>query len=70
MNGLNSFYTLEDGLKHMIGHGLWTRGKKVALFQVDSSNLYALENGECKVTISCGRVVRDFEREAKTRCNF
>ena len=49
MNGLNSFYTLEDGLKHMIGHGLWTRGKKVALFQVDSSNLYSLENGECKV---------------------
>ena len=42
MNGLKSFYTLEDGLKHMIG-------KKVALFQVDSSNLYSLENGECKV---------------------
>ena len=49
MNGLNSFYTLEDGLKHMIGHGLWSRGKKVALFQVDSSNLYSLENGDCKV---------------------
>jgi hypothetical protein len=42
MNGLKSFYTLEDGLKHMIG-------KKVALFQVDSSNLYSLVNGECKV---------------------
>ena len=23
-----------------------------------------------KVCISCGQVVRDFEREAKTRCNF
>ena len=22
------------------------------------------------IIISCGRVVRDFEREAKTRCNF
>ena len=22
------------------------------------------------LVISCGRVVRDFEREAKTRCNF
>ena len=42
MNGLKSFYTLEDGLKHMIG-------KKVALFQVDSSHLYSLENEECKV---------------------
>ena len=52
MNGLKSFYTLEDGLKHMIGHGLWSRGKKIALFQVDSSNLYSLENGECKVPMS------------------
>ena len=23
-----------------------------------------------RLLISCGRVIRDFEREAKTRCNF
>ena len=31
----------------------------------------AKRSGEAKVIfISCSRVVRDFEREAKTRCNF
>ena len=33
-------------------------------------NILLDENGNAKVHTSCGHVVRDFESEAKTRCNF
>jgi hypothetical protein len=38
--------------------------------QVNQRNLIIFRKDLYYISTSCGRVVRDFEREAKTRCNF
>ena len=59
--------------KEMIELGeymLHVKNKRMLQLTVKYIILFFFRSSHSLVFIRCGRVIRDFEREAKTRCNF